>query len=424
MNRWYWCIQKYIGKEFLFSFFVAFLFFFFIFFVNQLLLMAEEVLSKDVPFFDVLLLIIFSLPAIISIAFPFASLVGALMTVGRFSSDNEVLALRASGIPYKVMFMPLLVLGIVFSFISFTMNDYFLPLGTINFQKLYREVLYSNPQLELEGFSVKRYQDSILITGEVTGRNINELIIIDKTEKKDKRIITARKASLVENNNQPGVISLDLEDIFSHTVIQKTKQDYDYFTAEQLRYNILLRQLNLDLRNPGPREMSSVDVYKIIKEKRLSLTDRVAAAKEKELSLLSELSTKYIEYSQTNSFPEEYKNTLQQLLTEYQKSKNRKVFDRTLQIYLLEYHKKFSIPLGCLAFIFFAFPTGLFTKRSGRSVGFGIGLFVSIIYWGMLFAGQTMGIRMDFSPILSMWLPNIIIIISGILLSIFRLRSG
>lgn len=386
--------------------------------------MAEEVLSKDVPFFDVLLLIIFSLPAIISIAFPFASLVGALMTVGRFSSDNEVLALRASGIPYKVMFMPLLVLGIVFSFISFTMNDYFLPLGTINFQKLYREVLYSNPQLELEGFSVKRYQDSILITGEVTGRNINELIIIDKTEKKDKRIITARKASLVENNNQPGVISLDLEDIFSHTVIQKTKQDYDYFTAEQLRYNILLRQLNLDLRNPGPREMSSVDVYKIIKEKRLSLTDRVAAAKEKELSLLSELSTKYIEYSQTNSFPEEYKNTLQQLLTEYQKSKNRKVFDRTLQIYLLEYHKKFSIPLGCLAFIFFAFPTGLFTKRSGRSVGFGIGLFVSIIYWGMLFAGQTMGIRMDFSPILSMWLPNIIIIISGILLSIFRLRSG
>ncbi|MCA1949961.1 MAG: LptF/LptG family permease, partial [Treponema sp.] len=41
---------RYIFSEAAFSFFVAFLFFFFIFFINQLLLMAEEILSKRVPF--------------------------------------------------------------------------------------------------------------------------------------------------------------------------------------------------------------------------------------------------------------------------------------------------------------------------------------------------------------------------------------
>ena len=37
-----------------------------------------------------------------------------------------------------------------------------LPLGTMKFNTLYREILYSNPALELESNSIKRYQDRII----------------------------------------------------------------------------------------------------------------------------------------------------------------------------------------------------------------------------------------------------------------------
>ena len=47
---------KYFVRDTLFSFFVSFLFFFCVFFVNQLLLMAQEILAKHVPLFQVLLL--------------------------------------------------------------------------------------------------------------------------------------------------------------------------------------------------------------------------------------------------------------------------------------------------------------------------------------------------------------------------------
>ena len=77
---------------------------------------------------------------------------------------------------------------------------------------------------------------------------------------------------------------------------------------------------------------------------------------------------------------------------------------------MMEFYKKFSIPFSCLPFILFAFPVGLFTRRSGKTVGFGIGLFISIFYWGLLVAGQTLGIRSDFSPFLSMWIPNLAIL--------------
>ncbi len=77
----------------------------------------------------------------------------------------------------------------------------------------------------------------------------------------------------------------------------------------------------------------------------------------------------------------------------------------------------------CLKFrLFFSFPIALNSRKSGQSLGFGIGLFVSIFYWSLLFAGQTLGVRMNFSPFLSMWFPNIVILSLGIIFMIVRFK--
>ena len=64
----------------------------------------------------------------------------------------------------------------------------------MNYTKLYRKLIYSNPELELESFTAKRYMDTVLITGEVKGKNIDDIIIIDRTNEGNKRFITARKS--------------------------------------------------------------------------------------------------------------------------------------------------------------------------------------------------------------------------------------
>ena len=92
MIRTYKSIYFYLFMETLSSFIVAFAFFFFVFFVNQILLLAEEILAKKVPIVDVIVLLVYYLPYIVSMAFPFSALVGALMAIGRLSSDNEILA--------------------------------------------------------------------------------------------------------------------------------------------------------------------------------------------------------------------------------------------------------------------------------------------------------------------------------------------
>jgi len=426
-GRTYYTTYAYVAREFLLSFLVAFLFFFFIFFVNQLLLLAEDILSKDVPIVEVLKLILYSLPSIVALSFPFGALVGALMAVGRLSSDNEIIAFRASGISHRVLFVPMVGLGLAFSVFSFVMNDYFLPLGTIRFGNLYRELLYSNPRLELEPHSVIRYRDSTLVTGNVDGDGIDDLVIIEAPDGGERRIISAEQARLTEEGPAPGVLSLELDDVFSQRGRAGEREGYEYFSAASMVYNVLLRDITFSVRSPGPREMSSVDVYSVIREKRAELAER---RKAHEASVARERSALYRDYLSASrmdvygvdeargpSSLEELESRLESL----QRTDSRVIRDRSLQIYWIEFHKKFSIPFACLAFTVFAFPVGLFTRRSGKSVGFAVGLMVAVVYWAMLIAGQTLGTQqLSYSAFLSMWLPNLLLLGLGALVFLLR----
>jgi len=413
-------LSFYLAHEFVLSFLVAFSFFFAIFFVNQLLLLAEEILSKDVALNDVFLLIVYSLPAIVSFTFPFASLVGGLMAVSRISSDNELLALRASGIPYRKIIYPFLLVGLLFSLVSFIMGDYFLPRGTISFGRLYRKILYSNPALELEPYSVKKYQDATIVTGEVIEGIIYDLMIIDTTDDGKERVITADTAQLQENIEQRGIVSLGLSGVFGHLNSPKRRGSYSYFSAQEMVYNILLQDINFSFSSLTPREMSSLDVFQEIKMKKETLSERENEHLQNTEKFAYVLEQEYYGSLSSENISGDIIN-LSERYNNYQNLKNQKFTSRSLRIHQLELYKKMSIPFGCFAFVFFFFPAGTFSRKSGKSVGFGIGLIVSVIYWALLFAGQTMGLRMEISPFLAMWLPNVVIIMVGAMLYKMRL---
>lgn len=406
-------INRYILKEFLFAFFIAFLFFFFIFFVNQLLLLAEEILAKRVSPGKVARLILYSLPAILAFTFPFSSLLGALMAIGRFSSDNEITAFRASGISHFRLFLPVLFLGITLSGISFFTNDVLLPRGTINFARLYRDILYTNPALELESNSIRRYRDTVLVTGAVQGREISDLVILDRDEDNRERVITASRALLEQHESGESVIRLRLEEVFGHTV-RSGEGNYDYFTAGIMEYNILLSTFSFTVNNLTPREMSVSAVYDDILAMRTARKARIVEHRDQVAGALHSY-LKAVDESAYGSAPPSAEE-IRRLREQYERLLSAEPYDRTLQLYEIEFHKKLSIPFGCLAFMLFAFPAGLLPRKSGRWVGFGIGLIAAVLYWAMLLGGQTLGLRYSIPPFLAMWVPNLVIIAAGAVL--------
>jgi lipopolysaccharide export system permease protein len=416
----YSILYRYISQEFLLSFAICFLFFFFIFFVNQLLLMAEVILSKRVPLRFVIMLVFFATPSIIALSFPFATLVGALMTFGRFSSDNEIIAFKTCGISQNRIFVPLAVIGVVFSLLSFVVNDYFLPLGTLNFTRLYKKMVALNPEMELEAYSIKEYQDTIIVIGDVSDKVIHNILII-KRDQDVKRIIQAETARMVDLYENESVISLELSNVFSHTYRLRDRNSYSWLTADRMIFNILLKDIAYSLQNPGPREMRSVDVQKTINEKKKVFRDRKDSHGRNLETSGWQLDLEYRSLNQRQESPDI--SGLDNYLNNYTTAAKTKLEDRSLKVWQLELYQKFSIPFSCIPFILLAFPLGLLTRKSGRSVGFGLGLLISVLYWCLLVLGRTLGIRSGFDPFLTMWIPNIIILVIGLFLYIDRVAK-
>lgn len=404
-------IASYVAREFAFSFLIAFLFFFVVFFVNQLLLMAEDILSRRAPLKDVLLLLFYSMPSEIAMAFPFASLVGALMAAGRFSSDNEMLVFQACGIPARRIFLPFALLGLLFSVVSFVMNDYYLPLGNIEFGKVYRKLIVSTPAVELRPWSVRRYKDVTIVTGGEEKGVIEDMLIFDRSEEGRERLISAKRASIAARGASELSVSLRLEGVLVQILVDKDRDRFEYSSCESMEYRIDLSGSGGIVSAIGPSSMSSVDLRREIGDKQKAFDAR-AAKRESDIAFSRAKLEEAYGAAQGLAWANA-RSKLSPALSDLRAVERSSLADRSLQTYRLEYYKKFAIPFGAFFFVILAFPLGLKARRAGRSVGFGLGLLVAVAYWALLLGGQTFGTRLGWSPFWSMWAPNAFVFVAG-----------
>jgi lipopolysaccharide export system permease protein len=344
------------------------------------------------------------------------------MAAGRLSSDNEMLAIMAAGIPPRRAFAPFLVLGLVFSLVSFAMNDYFLPRGSIEFGKLSRKLVASTPALELKPWSTKRYKDVTVVTGNMEGSEIEDLLIFDKGGDGSERVISAGKASLLVDEKRGDVV-LSLRDIWQQTVKKGEADRFEWAKASSMEYRISMHDQGMDSGSLGPRDMPSVDLARVIAQKRGALDQKEAQRGMDIASARMALADAY-DAEASGSLP--WPNSASRLappLATLRSFGAAPPEDRTLQVYKLEYFKKFSIPFGALCFVVLAFPLGLLARKSGRTMGFGIGILVAVIYWALLLGGQTLGTRLSWSPFWSTWAPNALVLGAGLALWAARLRA-
>lgn len=353
---------RYIFWELFLYFLVCFLFFFFIFFVNQILLMAEEILSKKAPIKDVMLLMFYSLPFIIATAAPYAALVGTLMGLGRLVNDLEFVSMNALGISTMRILVPVFVLGILISIVSFITNDIFLPWGTVKFNEVYFDLATSTPALELESFSIKRGNNTVVIAGLIKDDVVSNILIVDKTQEGEIKILGAPRTEIEKTDSNSIIMKLNILSPRMLLLNTSDREKYDVAYGECITYNVLKDDIKYTFSETlGPDRMTSLDLYKDIQNK--------------------------IEQGES---------------------------ERILNLYKMEFSKKFSIPFGAFFFVMLAAALSGAGNLHNQSVGFVLGLLISVTYWAILMGGQTLAYSRDWNGSISMWLPNMMLLVSAI----------
>ena len=340
-----------------------FLFYFLIFFVNNILVLMLKLLGKNLPLWDVLVLIFYSLPSIISQTAPFAILTGFLMCLGRMNSDNEILVLRVSGQnPRRIILIPVLVLGFIVSLFNLFINDYLLPISRIKFNEQYLVSISRNPFVEIEPNSVKKLNENTIVIGDIKDSIINDIVFFDKDEKNNQRIIISGNTVANTSNKDGLTMSLDMNDSFV-VVLNRNKIDYNLLKSDKLQMNIFESSFVNYSNATAPDEMTSYDIYKEIKN----------------------------------------------IKKNYPDDKDR------LNRFVLEFNKKFSLSFGALFFAFLAMPLSLiFGKQNGVFFGLITGVLISVLYWSLLWIFMLFGYRNGLNGFFAMWVPNFIVGIAGL----------
>ena len=343
-------LHFYLFREIAAPFLLGFAVFTFVLLMGKLLKLAELVISKGVPFTDMMRLVTYMLPSFCVITIPMSFLLAVLLAFGRLSADCEITAMKASRISIYGLLPPVLVFAFLTFIASLYITIYALPWGNSSFKIFLYDTIKAKVTFNLKD---KVFNDEfpgmVLYVDryDKDRHTISDILIYDDRNSSEPSTIFA-KSGVIISDSANKIIRLSLKNGSVH-------------------------------RNPGKTgyrliEFASYDLS-------ISLNQSPTGVKTDELDM-----------------------TFTELLQNIKTVRTGSKFERDLQ---LELHKRLSLPFACFVFALIGVPLGMQNQRSGKAVGFSMSICVILLYYIMFSIGKTMGQKGIIYPAVAMWIPNL-----------------
>lgn len=323
--------------------------------------LVRKVVESGLPFAIALNVFSLQLPYFIVLSFPMSTLLAALMTYSRLSSDSELIALRSCGVSIYRLVLPAFLLSLIVTGMTFLFNEQVVPAAkyqaTLTLEnalkkekpKFQEQILY--PEYEevrqLDGSKV-RVLTRLFYADAFDGERMKGLTIIDRSRQGLNQIVVSDSAIWNPDRN--------VWDFFNGT-IYLVAPDSSYRNIVQFKHHTLqLPRTPLDLaaRVRDSDEMNIAQVVKQLEIARLSGNE----------------------------------------------SKIRR--------YKLRIQEKLAFPFICVIFGLVGATLGTNPQRKGRATSFGISIIVIFSYYSLIIACDALALAGVLSPWLGGWLPNIL----------------
>jgi lipopolysaccharide export system permease protein len=361
MKRTRFCkkFHLYLFKELLLFFFLSLSVFTFILVLSRLGKMADLVINKGVNVKDIVLLIVYLSPPFFTFTLPMAFLLSAVVALGRLSAENEILALKASGVNLRSLFVPVAMLGLVV-FVGGFLNNAFL-LGKSS--EAFRETLINigKKQFSIEEGVFNEFPGVVIFVDKVDAKNgsLGGIIISDDRDEGVKQTLTAEKGVLNLDLN-----TLDLSFVLKNGSLHRWQKQAD--TYQSISFNDYAFHLNLATLVPMNRPLRKPP----------------------------------------------WEMGFQELKKAFNAAKPEDKYD-----FVLEMYKKFSVPCSVVAFILLTVPLGVRRRSEGKFSGVIYSLVIFIAYYFLSAMCDNAGKLYDIPPILVSFAPNIAFSLAGLYLA-------
>lgn len=436
-------IAKYVSRQLVRPFLLGVFVITFLLTMDFLFDYLDLFLNKGVNLFTVLRLFFLGLGWMLAMSIPCGVLVGVLMTYGHLSQDNEIIAMRASGISAFEAMKPAIAVGFLIAVLLTLFNNYILPNMNHSFANLMLAINKARPTAEIqEGTFINNFDGYSLFIGNLDDKTgeMQDVLIYDFSRKaRNPRTILAKRGHL-EFIDSRGELTLHLQDGEMHET-GDDKESHVYRVMEFNQHVLIIKGVKQAIeetqrRSRGQREMpigQMINKINHLDGERLRYLERSDRALERaEVQSIYQLPgmDKDIPWQDKVKALLSAKREHQQALPDTFWNSNRRRHSEEAKVtymqsmaaakkinqYWVEIHKKFSIPFACIVFVLVGAPLGIRARRGGLAAGFfSVGFF--IFYYLCLIGGEQLADRRYLPPWISMWLPNIVLGLLGLWLT-------
>lgn len=350
-------IDRYIVKQFLVTAFFALLAVLVVFVVIDAMENLDDFIDRNATTAIILTYYLYFLPEIIKLIMPVAMLLGSLFVTARLSTQNELTAMKASGVSLFRLMIPYLIVAFLVSVASVYFNGWIVPKA--NKKKFTLERVYLN-----------------------------------------KNMISGSGANIYIQDSPTRILSMGYFDDQGETASRVSIQDFSDTNFTVLVARVDAQSMEWD--STGRRWMLRSGVRRWFADNREHM-ERFEMAPSDKLHFDPE------DLRKKQEQPDEMEyRTLEQFI------ENQRRAGQDVSRWLVDFYSKISFPFASVIVVLFGVPFASVRRRGGIGVQLGISLLICFVYLIFMKVSQVFGYNGDINPLLTAWLANLIFLVGAV----------
>ncbi|HRZ87596.1 MAG TPA: LptF/LptG family permease [bacterium] len=361
-------LHNYVTRQLLTTFLFSLLVFTFVLFLGNMLKIVEFII-RGVSLLVILQFMVNIIPAIMTHSIAMSLLTSILIIFGRLSVDNELTAMRSSGIRMTKIIFPIIAIAILLSIVCIYLNNFAQAYCHYNLRKLKYKVGISEPaNLIKSGTFVDEFAPFLIYIGEKKGNHFKDVVIHEIKPNNTISFIKANRGELLG--------SAESKDLTLKLYNGSLEEPDTSGSGQSIRGNFEAYFVTL-IDKGGQSSLRKATKDKTTREligERMLFEQKLPHASPDEQAFI----VKRISFLNTRI------------------------------------QERLSFALACIAFALIGIPLGIKSHRKEKSIGIAISLGLVLVHYGMVLVGNALEDLPQYYPWLIIQLPNIVLSMVGI----------
>ena len=325
---------------------------------RELFRLTELVAEFHAPLLTAGKLMLLEMPGLIVITLPMSMLLAALLGFGRLSGDSEVVALFSGGISLYRVVVPVVLMSVMVTGLSFVFNEVVAPRTNSSHERIYKE-LTEQPTSSTKPFFVIDSRDGVT----------NSVFYVRGGF--DLRTGTLRNIDMIRySDNKPTVF------IHAERAVRKAENEWAFMDGYT--------------QNLGATDNTAILAF------HESQTREIKINKTPDQLALYQKKPDELSFGQLRDFIAMLQN------------EGADVNELRVRLY-----QKIALPLTSLIFALIGTPLGLRPHRSGSAVGLGLAIVIIFAYWILMHYMTILGNNGTVSPAAASFTPTLAGLVAG-----------